>query len=187
MILRIPHHVHEFGTKILQNIFSEAAAKQAAQVSFSTSYTIGTNNNVIGDKENGVIHCIPDFMISLGPDKTLVYGEVIFTHKGAKIEQIYRERIEEPTVVAVIVLKLEETRQYTAPKKQWTKADDVPQNLWEEYRLTGVAIANATAQMEPFMNPIKRCIVSIYLRQDDDNSNSDNDKHSTFYEIEQVR
>ena len=57
---------------------------------------------------------------------------MIFTHKGVKVEHGYQKRIEEPTVVGVVVVKLEETYQYSAPQEKWTKADDIPQCQWTE-------------------------------------------------------
>lgn len=199
MILRLPHHVHEFGAKILHDIFSTAACQQDKLVPSKPPYIIGTNDNAIGETENGVIHCIPDFLVSLGADQTLVYGEVIFTHKGGKVEHVYRKRIEEPTVVGVIVIKLEETHQYSAPEEKWTKANDIPQHQWTEYKLTGKADAIVAPLLGRFINPIKNCSISVYFSQDDnvgDGDKDDGDKdggdeddgdgYSRYYTVEQV-
>ena len=70
MILRLPHHVHEFGAKILHDIFLTAASRQGELVPSKQPYIMGTNDNTIGETENGVIHCIPNFLISLGADQT---------------------------------------------------------------------------------------------------------------------
>lgn len=166
-----------------------AASRQGELVPSKQPYIIGTNDNTIGETENGVIHCIPDFLISLDADQTLVYREVIFTHKAVKVEHGYQKRIEEPAVVGVIVVKLEETHQYSAPQEKWTKADNIPQRQWTDYKLTGKTDAIVALLMERFINPIKNCSISVYFSQAGNVGGSDKDdgdEYSKYYRVEQV-